>query len=383
MSLIFDALKKSQGHTVAAMPAAATNPSARHFRAGAYAQSEGAQARPWPFLLKAGVCVVGAALAGLATYQAGRVAGEHPAAVLGEQALAQALRVEAPPLPAPVPAPAQAPAQAPAFAPSPERPAAAQALGAEHDAVALSAVKPPAAGPIPSAASPAEAPQREATTVTRVRTDATPAPSMPKQPEPAQVAQAQVAQAQVGQPQPQPQPQVPAPARVQAASATTQGLVAPVNARAGASNDISSGGAASPSVPPRNAAARIQVTAESPPFAAQETFQQFLRQVQMQQWPEAQASADQITRALGPRHVVSLRAMGYLALKQNDLPLAKTNYLALLQILPEDREAGLNLALIDWRIGDKDAALRRVNSLGERFPNDSEVRALAQSVRAP
>ena len=112
-------------------------------------------------------------------------------------------------------------------------------------------------------------------------------------------------------------------------------------------------------------------------------FQTFLRQVQLQQWTEAQQSADRISTHMGATHVMSLRAQGYLSLRRGNLVQAKTYYLQLQQALPDDREAGLNLALIDWRSGDKEAASRRVGALEEKFPSDPEVRALSHNVRTP
>jgi hypothetical protein len=131
--------------------------------------------------------------------------------------------------------------------------------------------------------------------------------------------------------------------------------------------------------PPINT--QVQLTSEAQPFDVRDAFQGFIRLMQLGQLPEAQASADQITKALGAKHVVSLRAQGYLALKKNELDQAKTQYLQLQQILPEDREAGLNLALIDWRMGDREAAAKRVARLMDKYPNDPEIRSLHQNVR--
>ena len=57
------------------------------------------------------------------------------------------------------------------------------------------------------------------------------------------------------------------------------------------------------------------------------------------------------------------RVQGYLALRQNELDKARSSYQRLLDRLPDDREGGLNLALIDWRSGDKDAARKRLSAL--------------------
>ena len=133
--------------------------------------------------------------------------------------------------------------------------------------------------------------------------------------------------------------------------------------------------------PPINT--QVQVSTEANAFDVREAFQAFVQRLQMGQLPEAQVAADRITAAMGRSHVMSLRAQGYLALKKNDLGQAKSQYLQLHQLLPEDREAGLNLALIDWRQGEKEAAAKRVAHLLEKFPNDPEIQALYINVRNP
>ncbi|MDB5942577.1 MAG: tetratricopeptide repeat protein, partial [Ramlibacter sp.] len=127
---------------------------------------------------------------------------------------------------------------------------------------------------------------------------------------------------------------------------------------------------------------QVQISTQPSPFDVREAFQSFLRQTQMRQWSEAQRAADQIAAALGSGHVMALRAQAYLALQQDDLPRARSQYLQLQQALPEDREAGLNLALIEWRSGDRDAAANRLVGLVQRFPNDPQIQALSQNVRA-
>ena len=128
---------------------------------------------------------------------------------------------------------------------------------------------------------------------------------------------------------------------------------------------------------------QVQLSTEGNQFDARVSFQNFLQLLKMGQLPEAGVAADKISAAMGRNHVISLRAQGYLALKKNDLVRAKSQYLQLHDLLPEDREAGLNLALIDWRQGEKDAATKRVADMVEKFPNDPEVLALQLNVRNP
>jgi tetratricopeptide (TPR) repeat protein len=128
---------------------------------------------------------------------------------------------------------------------------------------------------------------------------------------------------------------------------------------------------------------QVLVSVEVNPFEVREAFQSFIQLLQMGQLAQAQIAADKISTAMGSTHVMSLRAQGYLALKKNDLLAAKRQYLQLNQLLPEDRESGLNLALIDWRLGEKESAAKRVSGLLEKFPNDSEIQALNLNVRNP
>jgi hypothetical protein len=136
-----------------------------------------------------------------------------------------------------------------------------------------------------------------------------------------------------------------------------------------------------PTPPPANT--QVQVNIEANSLDVREAFQTFLRQVKLGQYQDAQRTADQISVAMGSTHVMSLRAQGYLALQQNSLVLAKSFYLQLQQAQPEDREAGLNLALVEWRLGEVESASARVARLVDRFPNDQEIRALYLNLRKP
>ena len=128
---------------------------------------------------------------------------------------------------------------------------------------------------------------------------------------------------------------------------------------------------------------QVQLSTDANSFDVREDFQVFVQLLQMGKLPEAQMAADKLTNALGGSHVMSLRAQGYLAFKKNDLSKAKSQYLQLQQLLPEDREAGLNLGLIDWLQGEKDSAAKRVARLMEKFPNDPEIQAFHFNVRNP
>lgn len=128
---------------------------------------------------------------------------------------------------------------------------------------------------------------------------------------------------------------------------------------------------------------QLQVQAEPQALDVRERYSTFLRLAQSDQLAAAGDVARQLVGTLGEGHVLSLRAMGYLAFKQRDLPAAKQHYQQLSSMLPEDREASLNLALVEWSSGDREAASRRAGALLEKFPTDPEIRALANGVRTP
>ncbi len=235
------------------------------------------------------------------------------------------------------------------------------------------------------APTPAPAPQPAVQSVTPAAAAPVPAPAPIPAPTPKPVAVKQAAAPVAAAPAVKsPSPVVhnpPVPKAVPAATAA-----APVAAAAPAASTPAPAPAPVAEVkpaprPPINT--KVQVSVEPNPFDVREVFQNFLQLLQMGKLSEAQAAADKISGALGRNHVVSLRAQGYLALKKGDLPLARAQYLQLHESLPEDREAGLNLALIEWRLGDKESAAKRVGRLVERFPNDQEIQALYLNVRNP
>ena len=178
-------------------------------------------------------------------------------------------------------------------------------------------------------------------------------------------------------------PKVVASAPVPAAASPTVAAPAIAAAAAPASKAVAVAPPEPKPVPRAPINTHVQVNIEPNPFDVREVFQQFVQLLQAGQMPEAQVAADRISSAMGRGHVMSLRAQGYLALKKGDLGLARGQYFLLHQLLPEDREAGLNLALIEWRQGDRDSASKRVAVLLERFPNDQEIQALYLNVRTP
>ena len=127
---------------------------------------------------------------------------------------------------------------------------------------------------------------------------------------------------------------------------------------------------------------QIQVESRPLDLDVGAVFRQFMRHMQMKQYAEARAAANRVTQAMGAQHVMSLRVQGYLALAQNELASAMDQYLQLQASFPDDREAGFNLAVIDWRLGNKVSALRRAQVLMQKHPDDIEVRTFYFSIRS-
>jgi TolA-binding protein len=331
MSLVFEALKKGHNPTApVSAPVPAPAPEVVPVAAPAPTPAPVATSAPFAAGENRGLSgqvvalVAGMALAGGGAwlYWAGKASNNVPAPVPAAQI---AIAPMAAPLPAPV------------LAPLPE-PVAIAAPVAVVAPVAIVAHK-----PVPEASLALKAPEPRAL----VAPAKTASPVAPAAVPAAIVATAAVAVA----------PATSAPAAV-AAAPEVKPVVRPLNTQ-------------------------VVVTIEPTPFDVREVFQSFVQLLQTGQLAEAQSAADKITGALGSNHVMSLRAQGYVSLKKNELGLARGHYLQLHQLLPEDREAALNLALIEWRQGNKEAAAKRVARLLEKYPGDAELQALHLNVRTP
>ena len=87
-------------------------------------------------------------------------------------------------------------------------------------------------------------------------------------------------------------------------------------------------------------------------------------------------------RVQGLSQLAQSRMAGYLALQANRLEQARRSYEQVLAQFPYDREAVLNLALIDLREGFLTEAEQRLRAFTELKPDDAQVRALLAQVRA-
>jgi len=80
-----------------------------------------------------------------------------------------------------------------------------------------------------------------------------------------------------------------------------------------------------------------------------------------------------------PGSLALLRMKGFLGLRAGRPDDARAAYDALLVRLPDDREANLNLAVIDWQAGERAAALERVRRVAVRHPDDAQVQAMLRA----
>jgi Flp pilus assembly protein TadD len=87
-------------------------------------------------------------------------------------------------------------------------------------------------------------------------------------------------------------------------------------------------------------------------------------------------------RERGLNRLALARMSAYLALRAERLDDARRDYEQVLALLPADREAGLNLAIIDARQGFSSQAEQRLRTLTEHHPDDVQVRAMLNRVRA-
>lgn len=82
---------------------------------------------------------------------------------------------------------------------------------------------------------------------------------------------------------------------------------------------------------------------------------------------------------LPPESLTLLRMQAWIAHAGNDTARAETLYRRIAERVPEDVNAGVNIALLDARRGDADAARQRLTRLSGRYPRSPQVaRALAE-----
>ena len=88
----------------------------------------------------------------------------------------------------------------------------------------------------------------------------------------------------------------------------------------------------------------------------------------------ARTALARLDGALPPRSLTLLRMQAWYAVDSGDDATARQRYSRLLQRLPDDINAGVNVALIDWRAGDRHRALRRINQMYTQHPDSDLVK---------
>lgn len=113
-----------------------------------------------------------------------------------------------------------------------------------------------------------------------------------------------------------------------------------------------------------------------------ELFMAFNGAMAASQWQEAEAVIERARQALGESHLIVARMQGYYCMQADCPEQARQAYSTILARLPRDREAGYNLAVLDWQAGRQAEALRRVRSMLSQHPEDDALRALQRQMGA-
>lgn len=106
----------------------------------------------------------------------------------------------------------------------------------------------------------------------------------------------------------------------------------------------------------------------------------FSADVEQGRLADAQARLDALALRLPARSLTLLRARAWLAMARADHGLARTLYTQLVERVPDDRNASLNLAVLDARTGDAEAALERLARLDAGRPGSADATHLARAV---
>jgi len=88
-----------------------------------------------------------------------------------------------------------------------------------------------------------------------------------------------------------------------------------------------------------------------------------------------------ISQKTGENSFISLRLKGYWHLVQQQNKQAQAYYTKVTDQKPNDIEAGLNLALIELRLGQKASVLDRLKRLGQHHPNSIQIQAFTKKIK--
>ncbi len=93
----------------------------------------------------------------------------------------------------------------------------------------------------------------------------------------------------------------------------------------------------------------------------------------------AHVALKQLQAQLPPESLTLLRMRAWVAHGGNDMHSAEQLYRQVLERVPDDANAGVNVAIIDARRGDVDDARIRLQRLASLYPRSTQVsRALAE-----
>lgn len=107
----------------------------------------------------------------------------------------------------------------------------------------------------------------------------------------------------------------------------------------------------------------------------------FNRAMSQSQSDEAIRLLADARQTLGRDHMMVLRMQGYYCLQNGCDEQARDAYSTIIARLPEDREAGYNLAVLEWRNGQQTQAKDRVRQLLQYYPGDRALRTLQRTLQ--
>lgn len=175
----------------------------------------------------------------------------------------------------------------------------------------------------------------------------------------------------------------PTAARVAAQAASPVTLAAPVVTTQVPSVSQAPAASKGALVVSQTAAAEQGAAAEpgsAPPSAAQ-LLSRFNEAIASDDSGKAEQILSQARDQLGAEHLLVARMEGYYCMRQNCAERARQAYGRVLQRLPQDHEAGYNLALLEVQAGRLTQARERIRTLLQVYPGDQALRDLQQAIR--
>ncbi len=89
---------------------------------------------------------------------------------------------------------------------------------------------------------------------------------------------------------------------------------------------------------------------------------------------KAKTALGSLEAGLSPQSLTLLRMQAWYAVDSGNDSTARGIYTSVLQRLPDDINAGVNVALIDWRAGQHAGALQRINAMYTQHPDSDLVK---------